>query len=318
MHVAQNRWYVVLSSAELGSRPVGARRLGQDLVFWRDGAGTVQAALDVCPHRGAALSPGRVVDGCIQCPFHGFRFDGRGACTEIPAHPGRPIPATMRLAALPVREAHELVWLWTGPDTAPEAEPPFFDLRGFTWTGSAFAEDVATHYTRAIENQLDFAHLPFVHARTIGRLVRSREVELVTEVDGDRIAAHHPGEGEQIELIAPNLWRNKTGAVYQFLAFVPVDERHMRYYVRTYQPFVRWSPLAWVVGRVSRFFNGFVFREDTPVVETQPAVETRLRMGEVLLPSDRPIIEYRRWREAHRGPWAVSPPRAAATAAEPA
>ena len=65
---------------------------------------------------------------------------------------------------------------------------------------------------------------------------------------------------------------------------------------------LRLGPLALLFGRLQRFFNGIISRQDTPDVETQPASETRLReMNEILVPSDEPIIAYRRWREAHRG-----------------
>ena len=81
--------------------------------------------------------------------------------------------------------------------------------------------------------------------------------------------------------------------------------------MRTYQPWVRQPVLAWLLGRLNRALNRVVLRQDTPVVETQPVVETRLRMGEVLVPSDQPIIAYRRWRERNRQPWRITPPRAA-------
>ena len=38
-------------------------------------AGTVVALGDRCTHRGAPLHEGEVVDGCVECPWHGSRFD---------------------------------------------------------------------------------------------------------------------------------------------------------------------------------------------------------------------------------------------------
>ncbi len=318
MHIIQNRWYAVLSSRELGARrPIARRRFGLELVFWRDEDGRVAAAHDSCPHRRAKLSPGRVRDGCIECPFHGFTFDREGACRSIPAHPERKIPKAMALEMLPTREAHDLIWLWTGPAPAPAPEEPipFFDLEGYSYAGSAFTERVSTHYTRGIENQLDFAHLPFVHRTTIG-LLAGREFDVKTEVDGDRIHASI-GNGVTIEFLGPNVWRNKTGAQWQFLAFVPIDKDHMRYYVRTYQRLITLPGLAWIIGRANRALNSVILSQDTPVVETQPADETRLRADEILVPSDGPIIAYRRWRERHRGELASSAPRLTPLRAQP-
>lgn len=303
MIVALNRWYAILTADEVRpGRGTGARRLGHDLVFWRGADGQVHGALDRCPHRGAKLSPGKVKDGCIECPFHGFLFDGAGTCTAIPAHPERRISAAMSLAPLPLREAHGFVWLWTGPEAAPDGEIPFFDFEGFSWQGSQLTVPVETHYTRAIENQLDFAHLPFVHASTIGRFATA-EVEVNTAVDGDRIRADVGQPDGFIDFLGPNLWRLRTGPTWQFLVFVPIDEGRMQYYMRNYQPWVHAPGLRWMVGRANAVVNRMIIGQDTPVVESQPAEETRLRMDEVLVPSDQPIIAYRRWREAHRGEW---------------
>jgi phenylpropionate dioxygenase-like ring-hydroxylating dioxygenase large terminal subunit len=302
MQVVTNRWYAVADSGELGAKPLGLTRFGEALVLWRDGA-RVCAALDRCPHRGAKLSLGQVNDGCVTCPFHGFAFNGAGTCTKIPAHPTRTISAAMALTTIAARDEHGFLWLWTGPDPAPSSPVPFFDFGALHWAGSAFTVEVKTHYTRAIENQLDYAHLPFVHERTIGRFVKDPAQEMTAEVDGDRVGARGAND-EGFELLGPNLWRLRLGQSFQFLAFAPIDATRTRYYGRTYQP--RGGPLGWGLGRFSSLTNPFILKEDIAVLESQPAEETRLRMGEVLVPSDRPIIEYRRWRERLRGPFAAT------------
>lgn len=303
MQLARDRWFVVLDAREVPRRgTLAVRRLGQDLVFWRDASGAVRGAADRCPHRGARLSPGKVVDGCIECPFHGFRFSGDGACTAIPAHPERPIPGAMRLGSFPVREEQGFVWVWTGPADPPDGPVPFFDLEGWSWAGSDFTEPVANSHTRAVENQLDYPHLPFVHPGTLGRVV-TKDMDVTTVVDGDRIRAHIGDPTAFIELQAPNIWRNKTGPTWQFLAFVPIDADAMVYYVRTYQKMLTVPVLDWVVGALNQVVNGVILRQDTPLVESQPPGESRLRMGEVLVPSDGPIIAYRRWREPLRAEW---------------
>jgi phenylpropionate dioxygenase-like ring-hydroxylating dioxygenase large terminal subunit len=308
LQVIQNRWYAVIASSELGAeRPIGRRRFGIDVVFWRDGDGRVAVAADRCPHRRAKLSLGRVKKGCVECPFHGFTFDSEGACRSIPAHPDRPIPRAMRLETATVREAHGYVWLWTGPAQAPDDPIPFFDFEGFSRAGSEHTEPVEVHYTLAIENQLDFAHLPFVHASTIGRSMPPGPMNVRTEVDGDRIRAWLDGEDTFLELLGPNIWRLRISAsLYQQIAFVPVDEGRMIYYARTYQRVVTVPGLDWVFGAFQRAVNPFILRQDSRVVEAIPNGETRLRdMGEVLVPSDAAIIAYRRWREAGRGPLAA-------------
>jgi nitrite reductase/ring-hydroxylating ferredoxin subunit len=79
-------WWPVAHSSEVHRHP-GAFRLGnQDLAIYRDLTGTVRAVADRCPHRRLPLSMGRLTeDGSIQCPYHGWSFDGAtGRCTAIP------------------------------------------------------------------------------------------------------------------------------------------------------------------------------------------------------------------------------------------
>jgi phenylpropionate dioxygenase-like ring-hydroxylating dioxygenase large terminal subunit len=77
----RNQWYVVLESTEVGAKPVGVTRLGEKMVFWRDQAGKISAAVDRCPHRGVALSVGKVLED-ICSPFHGFNTTRRKMHTD--------------------------------------------------------------------------------------------------------------------------------------------------------------------------------------------------------------------------------------------
>jgi phenylpropionate dioxygenase-like ring-hydroxylating dioxygenase large terminal subunit len=207
----------------------------------------------------------------------------------------------MALRSLHAREAHGLIWAWTGSAAPPDDPLPFFDFSGMAWAGSEFIEPVACHYTRAIENQLDFPHLPFVHRTTIGRSLK-HEMQVSTEVEGDLIRGQLLDQDASfLELQAPNVWRLKLGPTWGFLVMAPVDEGHMVYYSRAYQPFVTRGPLAWLIGWVNRVSNRFILRQDSAVVETHPPGESRLRGGEVLIAADSPIIAFRRWREARRG-----------------
>lgn len=312
MNLATNRWYAVVPSAEVpAGKPIARRRLGLDLVLWRDASGAVAAAPDRCPHRWAKLSPGRVVSGELECPFHGFRFNGQGGCTAIPAHPDQAPPRAMRLDALTLREEHGFVWAWTGPDAAPDAPVPFFDFGDHVWDGSAMTVPVANHYARAIENQLDFPHLPFVHRTTIGRFIESPAMDVVTDVDGDRIRAWLRGkDADLLDMIAPCIWRLRAGPGWQFLAFVPVDDEHMVYYSRSYQRVVTAPGLRWVFGKLNVLSNRFVINQDTPLVESQPPGDVDLQSGEVLVRSDGPIVAYRRWRAQHAAPWPATTPQA--------
>jgi vanillate O-demethylase monooxygenase subunit len=166
-------WHVVATSAEVGGDPVGVRLLGEPWVLVRlpePGGGTRLAALaDRCPHRLAPLSAGRVVGATLQCPYHGWCFDADGACTTIPAVGATDhVPGRARAASpAGVVEEGGLVFLAPEPPRAPRLEP---------WPAAAdgFLHHLLTP-TRAragagllLDNFLDMAHFPFVHAATIG------------------------------------------------------------------------------------------------------------------------------------------------------
>ena len=162
-----NQWYVAEESANITTAPKRVKMLGLDFALFRDKDGTINCLSDVCIHRGASLGAGRVEDGCVECPYHCWRFNGTGAVVKIPSLPAeQKIPVRARVDSYPAVEKYGWIWVFLGD--LPEAErPPLPDfpeyhdtanwrtVRG-DWTWKA-------NYARIVENGLDFAHAPFVH-----------------------------------------------------------------------------------------------------------------------------------------------------------
>lgn len=316
----RNQWYVVLESKEVGNRPVGVTRLGEKLVFWRDQTHRVCAAVDRCPHRGVQLSVGAFEHDHLQCPFHGFEFDSTGKCVLIPAN-GRngAVPNAMRLHVYPTYEAHGFIWIWWGkhpPANLPA--PEFFDNLDQSFLYGTVRDPWDAHYSRVIENQLDVVHLPFIHRNTIGRGNRTVVDGPVVEWKGDKMLFTYvynrvddgtpprkPSElsiktasSAHLEFIFPNLWQNYISENVRILAaFVPVDEEHTILYLRFYQNFVRLPLLGALFTRLAAPSNLFIAHEDRRVVVTQQPKASGLKIGEILIQGDLPIIEYRRKRE---------------------
>ncbi|MEX1365817.1 MAG: aromatic ring-hydroxylating dioxygenase subunit alpha [Nannocystaceae bacterium] len=300
--VPQGSWYVVLESKEVRpGKPLAARRFGLDMVMWRDEHGAVRAVADRCPHRGAALSAGKVRDGHIECPFHGFRFDGEGTCVEVPCNgPEGQRPQHLATRAFVLREEHGFVWMWWGQ--ARDEYPPvpwFEEVRGYEY--GRFTVDSQVSWMRNVENQLDWAHLPFIHRTTIGAGF-DPQVEVRAELRDDRLVTwlerdeHSPGQPTSpITLALPNLWLNpfwgKT--MMGMIAFVPVDETSSRMYFRTYTRPVLVPGLARVVATLMNLFNRIVIRQDLRVVATQPPGPTTEIRDERLVQADLPIARFR-------------------------
>ena len=116
-------WYPVCLASDLAAGHVTGRDfLGTRVVAWRDADGkpVVQGAW--CPHLGADLSVGQVVDGRLRCAYHHWSFDGAGACAHIPA--GDKIPSAARIFTYPAGEK----WAGLGvqrrePRLRPAAHP---------------------------------------------------------------------------------------------------------------------------------------------------------------------------------------------------
>jgi phenylpropionate dioxygenase-like ring-hydroxylating dioxygenase large terminal subunit len=175
--VESTLWHPVALAGDVGNSPLAVQLLDQPLVLWRDGLGGVQALADRCPHRGARLSLGRVtVQGRLECPYHGWQFDGSGQCTHVPALPALVPHATHCARRHETCEAHGLVWVRLAPGSA--ALPPFAaeeDVRLRKLNCGPY--DVAASAPRIIENFLDMAHFGFVHEGWLG----SREATAIED-----------------------------------------------------------------------------------------------------------------------------------------
>jgi len=105
-------WYLIGPENQLRDEPRRCDMFGRRLVLFR-GAGGKPALIDAeCAHMGADLACGQVVDGCVECPFHGWRYDASGACVKIPAQGD--IPAASHRRAFPVAARHGLLFAYFG------------------------------------------------------------------------------------------------------------------------------------------------------------------------------------------------------------
>src|SRR5688572_9753260 len=78
-------WFAVAFSSDVPAQGVVAMRyFGRDLIAYRGTSGRAFVTEAYCPHLGAHLAHGGVVEGeTIRCPFHGWKFEG-GKCVGVP------------------------------------------------------------------------------------------------------------------------------------------------------------------------------------------------------------------------------------------
>lgn len=315
----KNQWYAVLESKEVKTgKAIGVTRLNEKLAFWRDDENKIHCVYDRCCHRGASLSLGKIVHNEIECPFHGFRYDGTGKVTEIPANGKAAIVQDrFKVHSYVAKEAYGFIWVWYSDDQENIPEIPFFEELKSGFKYRAFKEVWNVHYSRAIENQLDVVHVPFVHKTTIGRGNKTKVNGPVVKWKGNlmtfyvnnvfddgKTAALKANEIENYEKLfslqymVPNIWQNRiSDKVRVFAAFGPIDDEHTMIYLRFYQKFMTSPVIGDLVTIMANQFNRKVLHQDREVVLTQEPKKSELKMGENLIPGDKPIIEFRKKRQ---------------------
>jgi 5,5'-dehydrodivanillate O-demethylase len=152
---------VYRSDALLSGKAKPLRIMGEDFTLYRGEDGVAQVVADRCPHRGAKLSLGKVHGAILSCAYHGWTFDGSGACLAQPAEP-RPFCDRVKLRTYPTEEYLGLIFAYLGTGELPAFErTPEFDHRGhYRYIASAIWP---FNYWAQMENTLDVTHTNFVH-----------------------------------------------------------------------------------------------------------------------------------------------------------
>ena len=163
----KTQWHPVALATDLKQDPVGVQLLGEDLVIWRDADGVAKAFVDRCPHRGARFSLGRVNEGNLECPYHGWQFASSGQCVKVPAVPGFTPPPQHCVKSFGVQEAYGLIWVQL---EAADVALPVFEAEGDDRLRKVNCGpyDVQASAPRIIENFLDMSHFGFVHEGWLG------------------------------------------------------------------------------------------------------------------------------------------------------
>lgn len=139
----QGRWRALCLSEDVSrDRPLARRTIDRDYVLFRDAAGVIRALIDQCAHRRAPLSLGRMTaDGLIQCPYHGWSYDGvSGICRLVPnLSRDERLPDRYRVKSFATAERNGFVYVWTGASNlADESALPFHPAPAWadSWTAS--------------------------------------------------------------------------------------------------------------------------------------------------------------------------------------
>ena len=308
-HPYPRGWYRFRYSHELArGRVVSARFFGKPLVGFRTQAGRARVLDAHCAHLGAHLGDGRVLGETLQCPFHGWLYEGDGRCSHVPF--AECIPAGARVGSYPVRECNGTIYFWHDPAGAdPDFEVPELpETTSRAWRrGPVHLRRIRSNVQEPRENAVDVAHGPVLHAKTFppypgtkGEVVGWRENactrSLAFELETTYLARGKPFRTSlSFSLTGPGHLVMRTSLPTDVIFLVPntpVDEEHIVFTMLTY---VRRSRLP----LVDRLLVRLALRHLVGgLVEDYVIFEKKRYLREPLLSSaDGPILAMRRWFE---------------------
>lgn len=314
--IERQLWHPVMAAMHLRETPEAVELLGEPLVLWREprhehGSAdpVVHAWADRCPHRGAKLSLGRVLNHLhgarLECPYHGWQFAGDasahalhgdavavGRCVHVPASPAFEAPATHCATAFEAMERNGLVWVrLERPDRtlvpAALAVPPLFER----WSDPVWRQlmcgpyEVNTSAPRLVENFLDLSHFGFVHEGWLGARGHAQvDTGRVEEGDAGLVASDCKAwQPQGYAGVEEGGWvRYRYDVPHPFVAILRKDAAEGDPVSNAIALFIRpdgpeactaWFAMA-TLGDLSddeelRVFQDTVFSQDKPIVESQ-------------------------------------------------
>ena len=322
-----NFWYPICLDSELKDEPIRTKVLGAQLAAFRDGEGNARVISDACVHRGASLGKGWVENGNIICPYHGWAYDGEGACVHIPSldYSEDKVPARAKVDSYPVQIKYDIVFAFLG-DLPEEERPPIWEaeeLNDPAWRACPIhVFEIPYYYERSVENGLDPSHNQYVHpnqgAPTPRRDYRKDPIDIVREdwrshftlefkrdqqgLTGDTAAGEKQEDGTEMIIagtghMGPNqlvtwIYPTPETRFRQYFFEAPIDENTTRVFFLTTRTTMLDEDFDEDIMEVNLAIAG----EDINVVKEIDPIRTPVSpTKEVLLGSDAPAMAYREY-----------------------
>ena len=161
-------WIPALLAEELPNNdcpPVRVKLLGERLLAVRDSNGNYGLIDEFCAHRCVSLWFGRVEDGGIRCPYHGWKFDVNGQCMEVPSEPEESGYAKkIKLTNYPLIKVGHVLWTYMGPEDQRPPEPQYEFCRVPDDQSFVSKRLQECNWLQALEGGVDSSHVSWLHS----------------------------------------------------------------------------------------------------------------------------------------------------------
>ena len=165
-------WHPALLSEQLPGpdcEPVRLELLSEKMLAFRDTEGKLGLIDEFCAHRGVSLWFGRNEQNGIRCPYHGWKYDVNGNCTEVPSEPTSGYCERIKLKSYPLVERGGVIWVYMGP---ADKQPPLpeWEFATLPTEHSYMSKRVqASNWLQALEGGIDSSHVSFLHSASLSR-----------------------------------------------------------------------------------------------------------------------------------------------------
>lgn len=304
------------SHAHGGQGPMSTMLLGERIVIAEVG-GRISAFDDRCAHRGASLGLGYIDGGQLRCRYHGWCYDSKGKCTEVPSlMEGDPIPARAKITGYDCEVRYDLIWvrLKSGADTRIPDFPAWHDADMTCHAGAPYLWPASAG--RRIENFIDVTHFAYGHQGTLGGPPHTRFKPYPVKQAGGRLEfmvdtflAYNPGSatygaptGPDSIMLGPGKYHldmpftvilffrwSETRDTQIFMHATPIDAENCRSYWFTCHTNDDSAPETHLA------LQSVVLTEDLPLVASHRPRSIGEPHEEVSVPADKPDIIWRKW-----------------------
>lgn len=312
----RNCWYPVAFVQDLPkNRPYTFSLYDEPYVLFRSKEGKLGCVTDRCPHRAAKLSDGQIIDGKLECLYHGWQFGIDGECLHVPQLASdAKIPKNACVRSFKLVERQGIIWMWAGEaeNANEEKIPTIADLEKPEFVTTDYICDLPYDQNYFIENVIDPAHVYISHDGTESNRNNAQPLEIQiieSSIKGIKGKWRETRTAEarwyDINFIAPNLIHyrftiEKRGWTAGLALYsIPLTQQRSRLLLRRYRNFFTGKKKL-VPTFIEHLRQNKILEQDLSQVVGQKAEIERMgrSLKEVFLPlktSDPLVIEYRKW-----------------------